>query len=60
MNPMCPKCRSTNTWDDNFWWGCRDCGWANNFEQKAMDTIGRYTQSRPDRTPMRCEDDDGE
>lgn len=58
---MCPKCGSKNTWDDNFWWGCSDCGWANNFEQRAMDSIARYSQSqsRP-RTPMRCEDDDGE
>ena len=25
--PRCPKCGSTNLWDDNFWTGCSDCSW---------------------------------
>lgn len=24
----CPRCGSTNLWDDNLWWGCEDCGYA--------------------------------
>lgn len=26
----CPRCGSTNLWDDNLWWGCDDCGYAGN------------------------------
>jgi len=24
----CPRCGSRNLWDDNLWWGCTDCGYA--------------------------------
>ena len=24
----CPRCGSTQLWDDNLWWGCEVCGWA--------------------------------
>ena len=24
----CPRCGSNNLWDDNFFWGCDNCGYA--------------------------------
>ena len=24
----CKRCGSKNVWDDNMWWGCEDCGYA--------------------------------
>jgi hypothetical protein len=24
----CPRCGSTDIWNDNLWWGCNPCGYA--------------------------------
>jgi hypothetical protein len=24
----CPRCGSSDLWDDNLWWGCNPCGYA--------------------------------
>lgn len=24
----CPRCKSSDIWDDNLWWGCNACGYA--------------------------------
>lgn len=28
----CPKCGSTDLWEDNFWSGCNKCKWMKSFE----------------------------
>lgn len=30
MKPRCPKCGSTNLWDDNLWEGCNNCDYLSN------------------------------
>jgi hypothetical protein len=32
----CPRCGSSNLWDDNLWWGCDDCGYAGNESGETM------------------------
>ncbi len=33
---MCPKCRSNNTWEDNFWSGCNRCGWTSSCQSSVL------------------------
>ena len=59
---MCPKCGSSDTWDDNFWWGCNRCSFMQNFENSVIVTASVMQSESRQRAIWRCEDeaDDGE
>ncbi|MFP3746986.1 hypothetical protein SB816_28270 [Achromobacter sp. SIMBA_011] len=42
----CPRCGSPRLWDDNFWWGCEDCGFATNGTGSASGTM-IFAQDKP-------------
>ena len=36
MSGRCPKCGSTEVWEDNFWSGCDKCNWKASCEQHIV------------------------
>jgi hypothetical protein len=40
----CPKCASTDCWDDNAWWGCNACGWMGDVPYE----VARQRLTRPE------------
>jgi hypothetical protein len=43
----CPKCGSNNLWDDDMWWGCKDCSFMSNMVRNNLspqDVFNRGTQ----------------
>ncbi len=53
----CPKCGSSDTWEDNFWSGCNKCGWMSNCE-RAFNNIG--WQRDNSYTPSTREEDEND
>ena len=34
--PVCPRCGSTNTWNNFPVFGCRDCGWTWDIDEEEV------------------------
>jgi len=46
----CPRCGSSDMWDDNMWGGCNDCGYACSMETGPTMAFAKPSSTLPNVT----------